>query len=453
MTLNPDHPWGVYLESLGCAKNQVDSEVMLAALISAGHHAVDDSAQADLILVNTCGFIQPAKQESIDVSLALAGAHPDTPVVMTGCLSQRYATDLAAEMPEIAGFLGNRAPSQVVSLLERVLGGRRVVTADASVPPNAIRRTQLLSLPGSAYLKVAEGCDNRCSFCAIPLIRGAVRSRSISSIVTEARDLLDRGILEINLVAQDLGSFGRDRGSQELVPLLRALTADSRHFWIRLLYIHPERVPTDLLSVMADEPRVLPYLDLPFQHASTPVLREMGRSGSAEEYLRLLATIRERLPNPVIRSTALVGFEAESDAAFQELCAFQEAAELDWLGVFTYSPEEGTPAYLPTPSGQPARRGRPSRKEAALRRDHLMRRQQEISTARMRRFVGQDLELLIEEPVAEEPLAIGRGYPHAPEVDGAVVLHVRPEAPAVAGSAVRCRVIQANGLDLEAVPI
>lgn len=423
---------------------------MIGALERAGHRIVEDPGEASVIIVNTCGFIQPAKQESIDVSLQFVTDYPHTPVVMAGCLSQRYAADLDAEMPELTGFLGNRAPDRIVDELHRVFAGERVVIdrAPTTDPP---LRTRLLSLPGSAYLKVAEGCNNRCSFCAIPLIRGGQRSRAIRSIVAEANALLDSGVTEINLVAQDLGSFGRDRGRTELVDMLRALTADPRQFWLRLLYIHPEHLPTDLLSLMSDDPRILPYFDLPFQHSSQQVLAAMGRSGNAERYLALLQQVRETVPDAVIRSTALVGFDREDEAAFAELCEFQEAAHFDWLGVFVYSPEEGTPAYRATPTGRPARNGRPSAKVAAERRDHLMQRQQTISAQQMQRFVGRTLDVLVEEMVSEEPLALGRAFPHAPEVDGAVVVHatddVRP------GAVTQCNVVRSNGLDLEAMPI
>lgn len=443
----------VFLESLGCAKNQVDAEVMIAALEAGGWQVVQDADAADLILVNTCGFIAPAKQESIDLSLEHAALHPGKPVVMTGCLTQRYAHELESQMPEIAGFIGNRAPARIVEQLQMVLGGQsRIVVGEE--PPvehaTAPRRNRLLSLAGSAYVKIAEGCDNRCSFCAIPLIRGQLRSRQPESIRGETRALVDRGVHEINLVAQDLGSYGRDRDadrSSELVPLLRRILEDPRPFWLRLLYIHPERIPDGLIDLVADEPRLLPYFDLPFQHASARVLRTMGRRGDAQQYLSLIDRIRERCPDAVIRSTLLVGFEEEDDAAFAELLEFQQHAELDWLGAFTYSPEEGTPAY----TGRSSRR--PTRKVAEQRRSELMRLQAPITEQRMRRHIGAELDLLLEEHVESETLSLARCYVQAPEVDGLTVVHEVPGRALQPGTLLRARITAVNGLDLEAVPI
>lgn len=424
---------------------------MIAALERAGWTRANDPEDADTILVNTCGFIEPAKEESITTTLGFLEAYPRSRVVMTGCLSQRYPEELAEEIPELAGVFGNRAPARVPEFLAELdAGGERVRIPASGL--EAHERTHLLSFPGSAFVKVSEGCDNRCSFCAIPLIRGSHRSKPMDAILAEVRSLLDRGVVEINLVAQDLASYGKDLPEATPEELLRRISALPGEFWVRLLYVYPERFPESFFPILRADPRLLPYFDIPFQHASAKVLRGMGRPGDAGRYLALVRRIRDELPDAVIRSTLLVGFFGETDEAFEELLAFQQQADLDWLGVFPYSPEEGTPAMLGDPKPEV------SRKLAERRARTVEERQRAITERRMDRFVGRDLEVLVEELVPEEPLAIGRCYAQAPEVDGAVVVHVPEEEFAAArrvvpGRFVRCRVVKRNGLDLEAVPL
>lgn len=442
-----------FIDNLGCAKNQVDAEVMIAALERDGWRMTDDPSAAGTILVNTCGFIEPAKQESIDMTLAYLDDRPDACVVMTGCLSQRYPDELASELPEVAGIFGNRTPTAIVGFLRDLeADGPRVRVPDGAL--EVAPRTTLLSFPGSAFVKIAEGCENRCSFCAIPLIRGALRSKPLRAVLEEIDSLFARGVREINLVAQDLASYGRDRDDADPLALLRELSRREGHFWVRLLYVYPERFPHELFALLRDDPRLLPYFDIPFQHASTPVLRKMGRPGSASDYLDLIRTIRSELPDAVIRSTFLVGFFGETPAAFDELLAFQHEARLDWAGVFPYSPEEGTPAM------RSGRSPEVSARVARARADRLSGLQREITHERMERFVGRDLDVLIEELVPGEPLAIGRAYLQAPEVDGAVVVALaspdardRGNGAPLPGELVRCRILRRNGLDLEAVPL
>lgn len=447
---------------------------MIAALERAGWVRTSEPDEASVIIVNTCGFIQPAKEESINVSLGYVNAYPHARVVMAGCLSQRYPRELAAEIPELAAVFGNRAPVRIVDLLEE-LQGDPARTPKVMVPPGGLeahRRTHLLSFPGSAFVKVSEGCDNRCAFCAIPLIRGSMRSKPPDDVVEEIDALLASGIREINLVAQDLASYGRDLPDASPDELLRRISSLSGDFWVRLLYVYPERFPDSFFPILRSDPRLLPYFDIPFQHASAAVLRKMGRPGRADDYLRLVRTIRNELPDAVIRSTLLVGFFGETDAAFQELLAFQEEARLDWLGVFPYSPEEGTPAMR----GEPPLDVDPVLAEERAR--IVEGRQREITHERMDRFVGRDLDVLVEEIVPDEPLALGRCYVQAPEVDGSVVINVpeADEAPAggsgggggsaagsgsgrgaprrvIPGELIRCRIVRRNGLDLEAVPL
>jgi ribosomal protein S12 methylthiotransferase len=442
-----------FIESLGCAKNQVDSELMIASLEQAGWRFSDVPEEADILIVNTCGFISQAKTESIETGLALRRRFPHKKIYMVGCLSERYAEDLSRELSEIDGFYGNRDPAGIIGLVE--CAGARSGDAASTRPAGDIEahhhggvsvRTRLLSFAGSAYVKIAEGCGNRCTYCAIPLIRGDLKSRPVGDVIQEIRGLIARGIGEIILVAQDLGSYGRDWGGAMVrptaaSPLARLLKEISRipgNFWVRLLYIHPDHFPEDLISVIGRDERLLPYFDIPFQHGSPGILSAMGRIGDPEKNLALVAKIRKTLPGAVIRSTFLVGFPGEGEEDFQRLLAFQESAGLDWLGVFTYSREEDTPAYRMSE--------RPSRRTSDLRKAVIEERQLPITERALDGHVGKILDVLVEERVEGEELSIGRAYMQAPDVDGLTVVR-GVFAP---GSVVRVKIIRRNGLDLEA---
>jgi len=303
--------------------------------------------------------------------------------------------------------------------------------------PPAYERVHLLSFPGSAYVKVAEGCDNRCTYCAIPLIRGRLESRPVAEVVQESQGLLDRGARELILIAQDLGSYGKDGGSPALPRLLEELGRISGDFWVRLLYIHPDHFPLEILDLMAADRRFLPYFDLPFQHASPGILRAMGRRRSSQENLDLVSRIRRRLPGAMIRTTFLVGFPAETDADFQHLLAFQEAARPDWMGCFTYSREEDTPAY--------SMKARVRTGVASQRKSELGRRQVQITERSLDAVVGRTLDVLVEEQIQGEEMSLGRAYLQAPDVDGLVVVR-RAVTP---GSRVAVRIERRNGVDLE----
>ena len=424
-----------HVESLGCAKNQVDSELMIAALEKAGWRRADAPDAADVLIVNTCGFIAQAKTQSIETSLALKARHPGKKVIMVGCLSERYGEDLRRELPEIDGFLGNRDPARIVELVEGRAGSPPPLAADAAA--QVWERSHLLSYPGSAYVKIAEGCANRCTYCAIPLIRGALTSRVIPEIRSEIRGLGDRGIREFVLIAQDLGSYGKDLEGADLPRLLSAIATLAGDFWIRLLYIHPDHFPTGILDIIAADQRFLPYFDLPFQHAAPKVLRAMGRIGDADRNLALMSDIRKRLPGAVIRSTFLVGFPGETEADFELLLDFQEKAQIDWLGAFTYSREEDTPAW-----GMP---GRVTRAAAQARKTEIERRQIPITARALDAHVGKLLPVLIEERVEGDDMSLGRAYLQAPEVDGLVVVR-RQLSP---GTMTRVRITRRNGVDLE----
>ncbi|MGO9409478.1 MAG: 30S ribosomal protein S12 methylthiotransferase RimO [Spirochaetia bacterium] len=432
-------PRSFHIESLGCAKNQVDSELMIAALQREGWTLSETPEAAEVLIVNTCGFISPAKTESIETTLGLKARFPHKKVIMAGCLTERYGRELAAELNEIDGFLGNKDPHAIIELVEQ--GSRMALAGRAGAPKAAsgqrLERTRLLSFPGSAYVKVAEGCSNRCTYCAIPLIRGDLASRSVESILEEIRGLLARGVKELIFIAQDLGSFGLDRGGPELPRLLNAVASLEGQFWVRLLYIHPDRFPREILAIMSRDPRFLPYFDLPFQHAAPRILRAMGRTGMAEENLGLLDDIRRRLPNAVIRSTFLLGFPGESEEDFRLLLDFQQKARFTWLGAFTYSREEGTLAY--------GMKEKVTKAVAEGRMHEIESRQVPITAEALDAQVGRTLDVLIEEKVEGEDMSIGRACLHAPDVDGLVV--VRRSLPP--GEWVRARITRRNGVDLE----
>jgi ribosomal protein S12 methylthiotransferase len=437
-----------FLDPFGCAKNQVDAETMMALLAAAGWSAAGNPADADLIIVNSCGFIESAKRESINAVLSWRKNYPEKKILLAGCLAQRYAGELAQAMPEADGLFGNADLGGIAgAALSTLLSKGAPLPGPGNYRPEnyAPGERPLLSLPGTAYIKISEGCNNRCSFCSIPLIRGPLKSRSIPDISAECRSLLGRGIRELNIIGQDIASFGKDRpGGGDLPALLEAVAALPGNFWVRLLYLHPDHIPLSILDIMRADSRFLPYFDIPIQHASGPLLRAMNRRGDGESYLDLIARIRSALPEAVIRSTFLTGFPGETEEDFALLLDFQERAALDWMGCFTYSREENTPAYS---MGK-----RVSRRIAAERKRILEERQQGISEGRMERFLGRELEILVEEKFenpgeAEGGLYLGRAYCQAPEVDGAVLISSqRPLSP---GSLVRCGITGRAGIDLE----
>jgi ribosomal protein S12 methylthiotransferase len=426
-----------YIESLGCAKNQVDSEYLIANLEARGLRWIENPEAAQIIIVNTCGFITSAKDQSIQTALSLKDSFPQKRVIMLGCLVQRYRAELEREMGEIDGFVGLKDMDTLLHLVRGEEDGQRGSVKTGKTPNQS--RSRFLSFPGSAYVKVAEGCSNHCSYCAIPLIRGELASRPAKDILEEIEELLDHGIVEIVLIAQDLASYGKDRGGGGLVQLVKSILRIEGKFWLRLLYLHPDHFPAQLLDVTAADPRVLPYFDIPFQHASPTILARMNRSGSADAYARLVRGIRGRLPDAVIRSTFLVGFPGEGEEDFQRLLSFQRDCPLDWVGVFTYSREEGTPAYQ--------MKGRVRSAVAEARRAAVEEAQMGISERLLDRQVGRILDVLVEERIEGERLYLGRAYLHAPEVDGLVVIKAEHLEP---GRIYPARIEARAGIDLEA---
>jgi len=428
----------VCLVSLGCAKNLVDSELMLGILKQAGAELVAREAEADVLIVNTCGFIGDAKEESIEAILALAEFKKTgrcTRLIVTGCLSQRYKDDLARSMPEVDCFIGTGEFHRIAEAIredfrERVLVGLPTFIHDYTTP-------RVISTPGYyAYVKVAEGCSNHCSYCSIPSIRGEFRSRSVDSVLKEAESLADQGIREINLIAQDTTSFGRDRG-EGLETLLKRLVKVDGIEWIRLLYLYPGRITDGLISMMEDEEKVLAYIDLPLQHISPPVLRAMNRQYTRAGVEKLIEKLRARISGVTLRTSLIVGFPGETSKDFEELLSFVESARFDRLGAFMYSREEGTPAY--------SMKGQISRKVKAGRLDAVMEAQREISLESNRRFVGGRVKVLVES-ATEEGLK-GRAASQAPDVDGAVYVTGVEAAP---GDFIEVAVTDATDYDLVA---
>jgi ribosomal protein S12 methylthiotransferase len=350
---------------------------------------------------------------------------------------QRYRAELERAMGEIDGFVGLNDADTLLRMIGPGSDGRTGSSTTGKMGRQS--RSRFLSFPGSAYVKVAEGCSNHCSYCAIPLIRGELASRPAEDILEEIEELLGNGVVEIVLIAQDLASYGRDRGEWELVRLVKSILRLKGQFWLRLLYLHPDHFPEELLDVVAADPRLLPYFDIPFQHASRTILDRMGRSGSAERYAELVRNIRNRIPDAVIRSTFLVGFPGEREEDFQMLLSFQRDCPLDWVGVFTYSREEGTPAY--------GMKGRVGNTVAEARRQMVEQAQIGISERLLERHIGKTLDVLVEERIQGERLYLGRAYLHAPEVDGLVVVKAgRLEAGGICPVRIEARV----GIDLEA---
>lgn len=431
-----------YIENLGCFKNQVDAEYMITALQDKGYVKAETAQTADLILVNSCTFIESANKESIEAFFTLRQARKDAKIVMAGCMAERYGKDLLEMIPEADGVFGNRDPQRIVDIADDVLAGKKV----AAFPPNmkiAPRRKNFLSLKNSVYVKISEGCSNACTFCAIPKFRGTLSSRTFEDVATEIEGLIDSGVKEINLIAQDLASFGNDRGQEEFLPLLQRILKKPGDYWIRMLYLYPDRFPEGVLELVKADKRLLPYFDLPFQHASGRLLKLMGRRGDDAEYLALVDRIRREIPDAVIRSTFIVGFPGERDSDFQTLLDFQAKAKIDWMGVFTYSHEEGTPAYrMQSPDAFELFRPKAEERKAALEAA-----QNEITAASLDRWVGRELEVLIEEPIQGSDMALGRSFLQAQEVDGLIVVHGEGLQ---SGQVVRTRIARRNGVDLEA---
>jgi ribosomal protein S12 methylthiotransferase len=433
------------LISLGCAKNLVDSEQMVMQLLDMGYGMTEEAAEADLILVNTCGFLEIAVQEAIEAILR-ASEHKITGkcrmLVAAGCMVQRYGKKLLSELPEVDLFLGTAHYHSLGAAVESKLAGnpKRLWIGRPSRSPGSDAGRVISTGPHSAYLKIAEGCGNSCSFCIIPHLRGPLRSREEAGILSEAARMAADGIKEINLIAQDTTAFGLDRDEPGALPgLLEKLDEIPGLRWIRLLYSYPDRITDRLLQTMANSRKVVPYLDIPIQHCASAVLKAMGRPAASFE--RTLDKIRSTVPEVALRTSIMVGFPGETRAEFKSLLAFMERAEFDHAGVFVYSPEAGTrAARLP---------GRPGKKSAESRRAAVLELQRDISRRKLNLLVGRTFPVLIEGLHPEtDLLAAGRLPTQAPEVDGCVII---TEGHAEAGQIRMVQITASHDYDLEGV--
>lgn len=436
----------IYLESLGCAKNQVDSEIILSYALDSGFKRVENAEDADLIVVNTCGFIESAKEESINTFFSLKEINPDAKIVLAGCLAQRYGSEM--ELEEADAIFGNHDLSKFKEILSSLEGKKQVLIPEYPDPDRERDdRKELLSYPRSAYLKISEGCNHCCAYCAIPIIRGPLRSRPMDKVIEEAERLISTGIYEINIIAQDLGAYGLDiYGKSMFVPLMDKLSSLDGDFVLRMLYIHPDTFPEQLIDLVAERKKILPYFDIPFQHAAPNVLRSMKRTGNTDIYVALINRIREKNPDAVIRSTLMLGYPGEGRGEFEELLNFVDRAELDWMGSFLYSREEDTPAYLMRDEKEHNK----ANKIASKWQKELEEKQSLITAKRLERFVGNVYRVLIEEKVEGEDLSIGRIYSQAPDVDGLTVVMGRDLKP---GDVVEVGIRAVRGVDLEGVKI
>lgn len=418
-------PVKVGMISLGCAKNQVDGEVFMAKLKAAGYELVDDVAMADVAIVNTCGFIESAKKESIDEILELGLLKKEGRIkklVATGCLAERYQEEIRKELPELDGVLGIGANADPAKYIKEMLetGPVEAFPEKSQLPLCGDR--ELTTPSWFAYLKIAEGCDNRCSYCAIPYIRGGYRSRTMEDIEAEARALAADGAKELVLIAQDTTRYGIDLyGEYSLAKLLKKLCGIEGIKWLRVLYCYPDAITDELLDVMAGEEKIVPYIDLPLQHCAEPVLKAMNRRGNRAQLTALLQKIREKVPGVILRTTLITGFPGETEEDFTQLAEFVKEIGFDRLGCFTYSQEEGTPA-----AGLP---GQLDQDEKERRAGIIAEMQMDITDEKGQAYIGQQLEVLVEGFDRYAECWFGRSCMDAPDVDGKIFFTVTGARP------------------------
>ena len=433
----------ILFNSLGCDKNLVDTEMMLRLLEERGHTFTDDEEEAEAVIVNTCCFIGDAKEESINTLLDFAGRRKSGKIkalLACGCLAQRYSDEIQKEIPEVDAIIGTNAITEIVSALDgALLGEPKQYLRDINDAPVA-GISQIVTTGGHyAYLKIAEGCDKRCTYCIIPKVRGRYRSIPMETLLAEARELAEQGVKELILVAQETTLYGVDRsGKKELPKLLEELAKIPGIFWIRILYCYPEEITEELIEVIAKEPKVCHYLDIPIQHASDNVLRRMGRKTNQATLRDMIGRLRERIPDIALRTTLISGFPGETQEDFEELYNFVDEMEFDRLGVFPYSQEEDTVAA--------AMEDQIPEEVKNARRDELMELQQEIAFEKAEEMIGRELVVMIEGKVADEDTYVSRTYRDAPNVDG--YLFVNTTANLMTGDLVRVRVTDANEYDL-----
>ena len=434
----------VGMVSLGCAKNQVDGEVLMASLKNAGFLTVDDAALADIAIVNTCGFIESAKRESIEEILELAALKKEGKIkklVITGCLSERYQKEMHQELPEADAVLGIGANGDIAPLLTKMMEENTYVESFPDKSRMPLCGDRELTTPSYfAYVKIAEGCDNRCSYCAIPLIRGGYRSRTMESIEAECKSLVANGAKELVLIAQDTSRYGIDLyGEYSLAKLMRRLCRIDGLRWLRVLYCYPDSITDELLDTMAREEKIVKYIDLPLQHASGPILKAMNRRGDRQSLTALMNKIRERVPGVVLRTTLITGFPGETEEDFTELAEFVKDVKFQRLGCFAYSQEEGTPAAeLP---------GQLDEEVKAHRAELIMDRQMEIMERQGMELIGKTLEVLVEGYDRYAECWFGRSWRDAPDVDGKIFFTTGGKRPRL-GSFVQVMVEDCMDCDL-----
>ena len=438
---SPSNAPTVWLTTLGCAKNEVDSDKIQGMLAAAGYADADSPESADVVMVNTCAFIEAARRESVDTILSLAGdKRDDASLVVVGCMAQRYESELTEALPEADAIVGLDRYPELVDRLDQLRQWTPISIGSPRRSHMDILYETKRPTPTTpwAYLKVAEGCDKVCTFCAIPQFRGKQRSRHPANIRREAAELADGGVSEIGLVAQDLAAFGRDTAEGDIVSLIRSISMVEGLKRLRLFYLYPREIRPALIEEMASNARIADYFDLSLQHSSPPLLRAMKRAGSGDAHRLLINSIREATPHAALRSSFIVGFPGETDDDVDDLAAFLEDAELDWAGFFSYSPEAGTPAAsMPdqVPDAVKAERTR-----------HLQAIQDDITTAKTIGQVGRRLEVLVDQLEDGQPVA--RSYREAPEIDGVVLLdHGKP------GEWLTAEVTGGYGTDLNAVVV
>ncbi|MBR9936914.1 30S ribosomal protein S12 methylthiotransferase RimO [Oscillospiraceae bacterium Marseille-Q3528] len=428
--------------SLGCDKNLVDSETMLGILGSRGYTFTDDETEADVIVVNTCCFINDAKEESINTILQMAEYRKTGPckaLIVAGCLAQRYKEEITREIEEVDAVLGTASYENIAEAIEEALGGQHPMIMDPLDVPVHTGKRMLTTGGHYAYLKIAEGCDKHCTYCIIPKVRGAYRSVPMEELIDQARELAEQGVKELILVAQETTLYGVDLyGRKRLHELLRELCRIDGIYWIRIQYCYPEEIYEELIQVMKEEEKICHYLDLPIQHASDDILRRMGRKTTKAQLLAVVDHLREEIPDICLRTTLIAGFPGETQEEHEELMEFIDTCEFDRLGVFTYSPEEDTPAAVMD--------NQIEEEQKELWRDELMELQQEISMDKAEEMIGRELLCMVEGSVADENAYVTRTYKDAPNVDG--YLFLQTAETLMTGDFVRARVTGAMEYDL-----
>ena len=429
--------------SLGCDKNLVDTEVMLGLLAEKGHQMVESEDLADVIVINTCCFINDAKEESIQTILEMAEYKKEgrlKALIVTGCLAQRYKQEILDEIEEVDAVLGTTSYDQILEAIDEAVEGKKSIRmSDMDALPVVESSRQITTGGHYAYLKIAEGCDKHCTYCIIPKIRGNFRSVPMERLVKEAEELVEQGVKELILVAQETTLYGKDiYGEKSLHLLLKKLCEIKKLRWIRVLYCYPEEITDELIQTIKEENKICNYLDIPIQHASDGVLKRMGRRTSKEQLIAVVEKLRKEIPDIALRTTLITGFPGETEEQHEELMAFVDEMEFDRLGVFTYSPEEDTPAAT-----------MPDQIDESVKEDRqadLMELQQEIAFERAESMIGRELLVMIEGKVADENAYVGRTYMDAPNVDG--LIFVESDEELMSGDFAKVRVTGALEYDL-----